>query len=118
MAAPSARAATGRLGLLTSVSLVAACSAMSLDLIEPAEPKQQGRGNSMEARGARGFQQRQRDCWDMPSAQACYEVGLNYELGLAGKANRTTALQYYDKACGLDRQPEHCEAAERLRRDE
>jgi TPR repeat protein len=95
-----------------------ACSTVSLELIEPAPPKQQGKDNPMQARGERSFDQRQTDCWDMPSAQACYEVGLNYELGLATKPDRATALEYYDKACRIEGQVEHCEAAERLRNPE
>lgn len=118
MAAAGAMAAARWPGLVTTLSLVAACSTVQIELIEPEEPKQKGKGNPLEARGARDYEQRQRDCWDMPSAQACYEVGLNYELGLAVKANRATALKYYEKACGLDQHPDHCEAAERLRREQ
>jgi len=111
-------AAARWLGLVLVLGLGAGCDQIPIELPEPpAEPKQQGKENPMEARGARSFEQRQSDCWDMPSAQACYEVGLNYELGLAVKANRDTALEYYDKACGLERQPDHCQAAERLRQE-
>ena len=109
--------ATLLLGCTTALCCLA-CSSRAVELIDPAPPKQQGKVNPMLARGARSFDQRQRDCWDMPSAQACYEVGLNYELGLAIKPNRATALEYYDKACGIERQPEHCEAAARLRHKE
>ncbi|MBW2459718.1 MAG: SEL1-like repeat protein [Deltaproteobacteria bacterium] len=117
MAAAGAMATTRWLGLMVSLVVAAACTKSQLKLIEPGEPKQQGKENPMKARGARGFDQRQQDCWDMPSAQACYEVGLNYELGLAVKANRATALEYYDKACGLEKHPDHCQAAERLRHE-
>ncbi len=94
------------------------CSTVSVEFIEPEPPTQQGKENPMQDRGARSFDQRQTDCWDMPSAQACYDVGLNYELGLVVEPNRATALEYYDKACSIERQPEHCEAAKRLRHEE
>ena len=28
------------------------------------------------------------DCWEMPNAQACYDVGMNYEMGLAVEPNK------------------------------
>lgn len=79
----------------------------------PAEPKQQDT-HPMAARGEKSFAQRQRDCWDMPSAPACYEVGLKFELGLVGKPDPKQAFDYYLKACEIGSEAEHCEAAKRL----
>ena len=83
--------------------------------IDSKEPTQGGDEHSMTKRGGIAFDQRRGDCWDMPNAQACYDVGLNYELGLAVKPDPKTALEYYDKACQLEKEPEHCKAAERMR---
>lgn len=84
--------------------------------IDAPPPKQTERVNSLTDSGSRDFDQRKRDCWDMPSANACYEVGLNYELGLTVEADRAEAAKYYAKACDLDREPDHCKAARRLNR--
>jgi TPR repeat protein len=94
---------------------VTACGGSDLLGIEA--PKQSGKVNPMTERGARGFEQRKKDCYEMPNAQACYDVGLNYEMGLAGEPDPKLALEYYDKACELEHQEEHCEAAKRLRED-
>jgi hypothetical protein len=89
------------------------CACIPAELIDPAEPTQTGKTDPMRERGAKSFEQRQRDCWDMPNAQACYDVGLNYELGLAVPIDRSTAIEYYVKACELSKDPEHCKAAKR-----
>ncbi len=81
--------------------------------LTPAEPTQQD-AHPMTARGERSFAQRQRDCWDVPNAQACYEVGLRYELGLVGKPDPALAFDYYLKACEIGSDAEHCQAAKRL----
>jgi len=94
-------------------TMVAGC--LPAELVTPGEPTQSGKANPMLARGADSFAQRQRDCWDMPSAQACYEVGLNHELGLTGQPDRNTARDYYDKACAISSDREHCNAAKRMR---
>jgi TPR repeat protein len=99
---------------LVLLAFASACSA-SRDLLEFDAPKQKGMSNSYSKAGHDDYQQRQKDCWDMPSAAACYEVGLNYELGLTDPKDLTKAQQYYDKACELEKQPEHCDAARRLR---
>ena len=65
----------------------------------------------------RGFAQRQRDCWDMPNGRACYEVGMDYELGVSVKKNKPEALKYYQKACELDKKDDYCKAAKRLESD-
>src|SRR5262245_46278982 len=85
------------------------------DMFNSDEPKQRGYVNPMAKRGAKDLEQRKKDCWDFPSAQACYEVGLDYELGLTVPQSRESAIQYYDKACGLEKQREHCEAAARMK---
>ena len=77
-------------------------------------PVQKGVSNPMGQAGSESYAQRQRDCRDMPSAHACYQVGLGYELGLNGPVNLPEAKRFYDKACTLDSEPEHCEAAARL----
>ena len=80
-------------------------------------PKQSGKDNSrLSQEGEEGFEQRQRDCWDVPNAEACYEVGMSYELGLRGPRDAKTAREYYRKACELERNPEHCDAARRMKR--
>jgi TPR repeat protein len=91
--------------------VVGACSA---DLLNAEAPRQQPAGNPMAERGAQDYEQRQRDCWDMPNAQACYEVGLNYELGLTTAPDRAKAGEYYKKACDMDHDAEHCAAAKRM----
>jgi hypothetical protein len=99
----------------TLLLAMALAGCIPAELIDPAEPKQVGVHSSMSKRGAKSFAQRQRDCWDMPNAEACHEVGLNHELGLAGPSDRGRALEYYDKACAISQDPEHCDAARRLR---
>lgn len=91
-----------------------AASGCDAAMFQPDTPVQKGVSSPMDKAGAESYAQRQRDCWDMPSAHACYEVGLGYELGLNGPENHREAKRYYDKACGLDSDPEHCEAAERI----
>ena len=99
--------------IVTTALLCAACGGP--DVFGVDEPKQQGKVDPMAERGAKSFKQRQKDCWDMPSAQACYDVGMRYEMGIAGEADAELALEYYDKACSLEKQKDHCEAAERMR---
>jgi TPR repeat protein len=101
-------------GLALALFATVACSA-SEDLLNFEPPKQKGLANSQNKAGQEDYQQRERDCWDMPSAQACYEVGLNYELGLTDPQDLGKAQQYYDKACELEKLAEHCDAATRLR---
>jgi TPR repeat protein len=96
--------------------LVAACGSSPRQLVNTDEPKQTSDQGALTQKGARSFEQRQTDCWDMPSAEACYEVGMGYELGLYGERDAKTARQYYQKACELERQPEHCNAARRMKR--
>jgi TPR repeat protein len=98
--------------LLVSLAMTAACVS---DLITVEAPKQAPQQNPLAARGQSSFEQRRRDCWEMPSAQACFDVGLNYEMGLVVAVDVTTALEFYDKACSLEKQDEHCQAAQRLR---
>ncbi len=98
--------------LLLLVGL-AACGGSDLLGIEP--PKQKGNVNPMAERGQAGFDQRTKDCYDMPSAAACYEVGTNYEMGLAAEPDEKKALEFYTRACELESQAEHCDAAKRLR---
>ena len=98
---------------VAGVPWLTGCGAEALLGIE--SPTQSGKVNPMTKRGAKSFDQRKRDCREMPNAQACYDVGMNYEMGLAVEPNVTTALEFYDKACELDKQKEHCEAAARLR---
>jgi TPR repeat protein len=57
------------------------------------------------------FAQRQRDCWDMPNAKACFEVGMNYELGVTVPRDKKEAKKYYVKACELDKRDDYCKAA-------
>ena len=101
--------------LLTLFASLAGCG--SSPLFDAPPPKQQARDNPLAARGKKSFEQRKRDCWDMPSARSCYEVGMNYELGLSEERNKATALKYYEKACQLEKLPEHCAAARRMRKD-
>jgi TPR repeat protein len=93
--------------------LVTGC--LKEEWVDAKEPTQGGDEHAMTKRGGVAFDQRKSDCWDMPNAQACYDVGLNYELGLVVKPDIKTALEYYAKACQLDKEPEHCSAAERMR---
>lgn len=104
-----------RRATLCALMLAAACGGG--DLLGVEAPKQRGNVNPMRERGAKSFEQRKKDCWDMPSAQACYDVGMNYEMGLAVDPDAAVALEYYDKACELERQKEHCDAAARMRGD-
>ena len=104
------------------VAALAGCAALtscvaltSCKLIDAPPPRQTERVNPVAESGARDFAQRKRDCWDMPSAVACYEVGLNFELGLTVETDREEAAKYYAKACELDREPDHCKAARRLK---
>ena len=85
------------------------------DLLDIQEPTQKGKVNPMTKRGAKSIEQRKRDCLEMPNAAACYDVGTNYEMGLAVEPDATTALEFYDKACELEKQKEHCDAATRMR---
>jgi TPR repeat protein len=101
--------------LLLIVALSSTGCVDTAKVFDAEEPKQKGLSNSMSKRGARDLEQRKRDCYDFPSAHACYEVGLSYELGLNVEADKKTAIEYYDKACGLEKQRDHCEAAARLR---
>ncbi len=107
-----------RPGRLSALLLLAAAStgcATAAELFRNDAPTQTGSLTPLGGGGKRSYKQRLRDCWDMPSAQACYEIGLSYELGITVRADKAEALRYYDKSCGLERQPEHCEAATRLR---
>ena len=121
---PAMATASGRNHHICTLLLAAAVSAAGLcgcnttteEMFRADEPQQQGKGNPLSKAGAKDQEQRQRDCWDMPSAQACYEVGLAHELGLSTEVNLVEAQRYYDKACGLDHNEEHCEAAERLKK--
>lgn len=92
---------------------LSACGAGELLVFE--DPKQAGKVNPMKDRGEKSIEQRERDCWEMPNAQACYDVGMSYEMGLAVEADPQKALEFYDEACELEKQKEHCEAAERMR---
>ena len=102
-----------RLALLLLLMTPVACGGGDLLGIEA--PGQKGKVNTMTERGAESFDQRKKDCWEMPNAQACYDVGMNYEMGLAVEPDTTVALEFYDKACELEKQKEHCDAASALR---
>jgi len=96
------------------------CCALSCastpELLSTEPPKQSGKDNSaLSQQGEEGFEQRQRDCWDVPNAEACYEVGMSYEQGLRGERDPKKAREYYGKACELERNPEHCDAAKRVK---
>lgn len=78
-------------------------------------PKQRGKSNPVNRDSKRRFRQRARDCYEMPSAKACYDLGLNYELGLATPVDVIESRKYYKKACEIDKRKEHCEAFERMR---
>ncbi len=99
---------------LLAAATAAGCSGSDLLGVEP--PKQRGSVNPMAERGRDSYEQRQRDCYEMPNAAACYEVGMNYEMGLATEIDIPRAIEFYDKACSLESQKEHCDAAERLRK--
>jgi TPR repeat protein len=99
--------------LLTLATLLG-CGAPQ-DVLGGLEPTQSSDQGAIGEKGTVSFEQRQRDCWDMPNAEACYEVGMEYELGVHVKRNRKTAREYYRKACDLDHNAEHCQAAERMR---
>jgi len=97
---------------LLLVGLAAAC--LPKDLVDTSPPKQTERVNPMSAAGARDLEQRKRDCWEMPNAAACYEVGMNYELGTNVDKDVGSAQEYYAKACEISKDPEHCSAADRM----
>ncbi len=101
--------------LLLALGSALGC-ATATELFRNEPPDQTDSLNPLGGAGNRSYKQRVRDCWDMPSAQACYEVGLSFEMGITVPADRAEAVRYYDKACGLERQTEHCQAAERLRK--
>jgi TPR repeat protein len=100
--------------LALSTSALATSACLSADLIDPAEPKQTEKVNPLSRDGARNLEQRKRDCWEMPNAAACYEVGMNYELGTNVERDKAQAHEFYDKACGISDDPEHCSAAGRV----
>ncbi|MEM9876580.1 MAG: hypothetical protein AAF928_16920, partial [Myxococcota bacterium] len=62
---------------MISAALVAAAAAAgcSNPMFETRPPKQSSTVHPTQDMARRGFTQRQRDCWDMPNAAACYEVG-------------------------------------------
>lgn len=95
--------------------ILAAAACGGGDLLGVEAPKQKGSVNPMRERGEKSFEQRKRDCLEMPNAQACYDVGMNYEMGLAVDPDREVALEFYDKACALEHQKGHCDAAARMR---
>lgn len=99
--------------LFVACAAMTACTAAN-ELLAIEEPKQKGTANSVGKRGEADYEQRRKDCWDMPSAEACYEVGLDYELGLSTTRDPKKAAEYYTKACELEKQEEHCEAAARV----
>lgn len=84
-------------------------------VFDASAPGQKGHNNPTHQMGADSFVQRQKDCWDMPNAAACYEVGLNYELGISVTQDRKEALSYYQKACDISDDPDHCDAADKMR---
>ncbi|MEZ4440155.1 MAG: SEL1-like repeat protein [Polyangiaceae bacterium] len=96
--------------LFTAASLLtAAC--LPKELVDTREPTQTERENPLASMGKKDLDQRQRDCWDMPNAAACYEVGMSYELGTTVPKDASKAHEYYAKACEISRDPEHCRAA-------
>lgn len=99
-------------GLLIAATSAAGC--IPKELVDTSPPKQTEKVNPLSADGAKSFEQRQRDCWEMPNAAACYEVGMNYELGANVAQDDATAHEYYAKACEISQDPEHCSAAERM----
>ena len=92
----------GALVVAIALSLVGCGS----DILGVEAPKQTERVNPMSERGKESFDQRQKDCWEMATAAACYEVGMNYEMGLAVETDLKKAVEYYDKACALEQQKE------------
>jgi TPR repeat protein len=102
-----------RHALWLTVLALSACG--GADLLGVEEPTQVGVVDPIRERGAKSFDQRKRDCWEMPNAQACYDVAMNYEMGLAVDTDLKVALEFYEKACELEKQKEHCDAAERAR---
>jgi TPR repeat protein len=98
--------------LLTLGALASGC--LSSELVDTSPPKQAGKVNPLSAEGAKSFEQRQRDCWEMPNAAACYEVGMSYELGTNVDKDVGSAHEYYAKACEISDDPEHCSAADRM----
>jgi TPR repeat protein len=98
--------------LVVVLFVVTGCAA---DPLGVAEPKQRGVVDPMSDRGRRAYDQRARDCFEMPSAQACYDAGMSYELGIGRDADAQKALELYDRACELERDDEFCGAAARMR---
>lgn len=98
--------------ILFGSTLAAGC--IPPELVDTSPPKQTEKVNPLSAGGAKSFEQRKRDCWEMPNAAACYEVGMNYELGANVDQDEDTAHEYYAKACEISEDPEHCSAAERM----
>jgi TPR repeat protein len=91
---------------------------LSSDLISTAPPKQTEKVNPLGAEGEKSLRQREKDCWEMPNAAACYEVGMNYELGTNVEQDDRKAYEFYAKACEISDDPEHCAAADRLAEDQ
>ena len=98
--------------LLLGGTMAAGC--IPHELVDTSPPKQTEKVNPLSADGAKSFEQRKRDCWEMPNAAACYEVGMNYELGANVDPDDATAHEYYAKACEISQDPEHCAAADRM----
>ena len=98
--------------ILLTGALAAGC--LPPALVDTSPPKQTEKVNPLGADGAKSFEQRKRDCWEMPNAAACYEVGMNYELGANVEQDDATAHEYYAKACAISQDPEHCSAADRM----
>ena len=98
--------------LLLGGALAAGC--LPPELVDTSPPKQTEKVNPLSAGGAKSFEQRKRDCWEMPNAAACYEAGMNYELGANVDPDTGAAHDYYAKACEISQDPEHCSAAERM----
>ena len=73
------------LALMLSAPLASGCDS---PMFRADAPVQKGAQNPLDKMGAEDLAQRQQDCWDMPSAHACYEVGLAYEMGLNGPGKR------------------------------
>lgn len=103
------------LSRLLAVALVLGLVGCKDKVFDASAPGQKGHNNPTHEMGADSFEQRQKDCWDMPNAAACYEVGLNYELGISVTQDRKEALSYYEKACDISDDPDHCEAADKMR---
>lgn len=103
-----------KLTLAATVVAFASSGCLPSGLVSTAPPKQAGKVNPLDAEGAKSLAQRERDCWEMPNAAACYEVGMNYELGANVEKSNATAHEYYAKACEISDDAEHCSAADRL----